>query len=549
MSVAKLGATAPVPADGPPRLPGPTPLLPQPPSDQEKYAYTRRRRVLLVVPSVVGFTLLVTSQGRLMAAVPALLPLAPLAVFAVTGYLLSLRVQAFTPAFDLERHRGLVRDWQPERHPSVDVFLPVCGEPFEIIRNTWRHVRTLADAYPGAVSCLVLDDGASAELAALAAEFGFEYLVRPDRGRHKKAGNLRHGFRHSSGRYILVLDADFAPRPDLLAETVPYLEAEPRLGIVQSPQYFRILPGQRWIERGAGAVQELFYRSIQVSRNHHGASICVGSCAVYRREALAQNGGTTLIEHSEDVHTGFDLRALGWGLRYLPVNLATGTCPDNMTAFHRQQYRWCVGSMSLMRSRKFWTLPMPVRTRCCYLAGFCYYLHTALAVLLTPLLPLVLLIALPQSLRAANTLWILPAVLSSFLVVPLWHRAPYGPAAWSVRLLYGWAHLFALRDLLLNRVAAWQPTGSADARRSTVRGLRTAVVLWSGGTAVLWCAAALWRVDEELRHAPRAVPGALLLCVSGLLNLLIAGWVVHHALFRENNAKDAFRTHDDKEAR
>jgi len=32
----------------------------------------------------------------------------------------------------------------------------------------------------------------------------------------------------------------------------------------------------------------------------------------------------TMIEHSEDNHTGFDLRRHSWRLRYVPVNLATG---------------------------------------------------------------------------------------------------------------------------------------------------------------------------------------------------------------------------------
>ncbi|MFD0329590.1 glycosyltransferase family 2 protein [Streptacidiphilus monticola] len=111
---------------------------------------------------------------------------------------------------------------------------------------------------------------------------------------------------------------------------LPYLERDPRLGIVQSPQFFRILDAQNWVERGAGAVQELFYRSVQVSRQRSDGAICVGSCAVYRRAALEENGGTTLIEHSEDVHTGFDLRRLGWDLRYVPVALSTGVCPDSV---------------------------------------------------------------------------------------------------------------------------------------------------------------------------------------------------------------------------
>ena len=108
---------------------------------------------------------------------------------------------------------------------------------------------------------------------------------------------------------------------------------------------------------------------MQVSRDAHGASICVGTAPVYRRQALNANGGTTAIEHSEDVHTGFDLRARGWNLRYIPVPLAAGVCPDDPESFLTQQYRWCAGSMSLLTSRKFWATRMPWKARTCYLPG------------------------------------------------------------------------------------------------------------------------------------------------------------------------------------
>ena len=96
------------------------------------------------------------------------------------------------------------------------------------------------------------------------------------------------------------------------------MDAYPDTGIVQTPQFFRVDDDQTWVERGAGAVQELFYRSIQTARADKGGAICVGSCAIYRRAALADNPGMTLAEHSEDVRTGFDLNRLGWKLRYLP---------------------------------------------------------------------------------------------------------------------------------------------------------------------------------------------------------------------------------------
>jgi len=282
-------------------------------------------------------------------------------------------------------------------------------------------------------------------------------MARPDRGWMKKAGNLRHGFTRSDGEFILILDADFAPRPDLPLEMLPYLDAEPSLGIVQSPQYFRTRGRMSWMERGAGAVQELFYRLVQVSRDRHQGAICVGSCAIYRREALRENGGTTLIEHSEDVHTGFDLRRAGWGLRYIPVPLAAGLCPSDPDSFLVQQYRWCSGSMSLLGSRKFWTTKMAWRTRCCYLSGFCYYVHTALFTFMAPAIPLVMLIFIPDRVRLINYVFIIPSMIYNVVVFPAWHRSRFGPEAFMAKLLYGWAHLFALWDICRRKRLGWQP--------------------------------------------------------------------------------------------
>lgn len=469
-------------------------VLPQPPDDEEKYSYARRRLWVLTGASLLSMGCLVYSQFRLIQSSPWLFVLLPCLVFSILYYLASLRVNGFTRDFDLAAHRDLVRDWRPGTHPTVAVFLPVCGEPADVLENTWRHVRRLADHYPGRATAYVLDDSASAELAAMAKEFGFEYGSRPNRGWFKKAGNLHYGLGISDEEYVLILDADFAPRADLLEELLPYMDHDPKTGIVQSPQYFRVARRQTWIERGAGSVQELFYRAIQVSRQRHGGAICVGSCAVYRRAALEDNGGTTLIEHSEDVHTGFDLGRLGWKLRYVPIPLATGNCPDNVSAFYHQQYRWCSGSMSLLASKKFWSTKLRLTTRLCYFSGFLYYIHTAVFTFVAPLLPIVLLVAMPEKLKVGYTLLVLPSVVYTLLVFPLWHRCPYRIEAWAVRLLYGWAHLFAIWDIARGRRQSWRPTGSASAGRNTHLRLRIGVRAWNGGTAVLWVGAAAWRM-------------------------------------------------------
>jgi cellulose synthase (UDP-forming) len=459
--------------------------LPAPPDDREKTLYCDRNLALIVRASLASFGALLISQAKFVTAQPDLLVLSPLLAFTVAYYLISLCVNFGTRGFDYARHRAFAGAWRPDRYPSLDIFLPVCGEPTTVLHNTWAHVHELIQAYPGRAIAYVLDDGASGDVQVMAAGYAFGYLSRPDRGWMKKAGNLRYGFAHSRGEFILVLDADFAPRADLPLEMLPYLAADGRLGIVQSPQYFRVTRRQSWIERGAGAVQELFYRMVQVSRDRHDGAICVGSCAIYRREALRSNGGTTLIEHSEDVHTGFDLKQAGWGLRYIPVSLSAGLCPADPDSFLSQQYRWCCGSMSLLTSRKFWSARLRWRTRFCYLSGLCYYIHTAAFIFAAPLIPLLMLTVMPERVRLINYVFVVPSIIYNFAVFPAWHRCRFGPTALMVKLLYGWAHLFALWDNLRGRRIGWQASGGAG-RKAGISRIWTGIWLWNGTTSAAW---------------------------------------------------------------
>lgn len=73
--------------------------------------------------------------------------------------------------FSPETHADIVRKSEEAGYkPTVDVFLPVCREPAYLLANTWKYVSALD--YPD-VNVYVLDDGASEEVGALAAKFGF----------------------------------------------------------------------------------------------------------------------------------------------------------------------------------------------------------------------------------------------------------------------------------------------------------------------------------------------------------------------------------------
>ena len=470
------------------------PVLPVPPDDSEKYSYLRRHSWLLILGSLASFPLLLWSQMRLMAQYHWFWFYVPFIVLGVLFLSLPLLTDGLSRGFDVRAHRRLVDSWKPERYPSVDVFLPVCGEPVDVLRNTWQYVALMSEYYQGTVTAYVLDDSASPELRAMARDFGFAYATRPKRGWFKKSGNLLWGFEVSNGDFVLLLDADFAPRYDLLNETLPHMDAYPDTGIVQTPQFFRVEDDQTWVERGAGAVQELFYRSIQTARAEKGGAICVGSCAIYRRAALADNAGMTLAEHSEDVRTGFDLNRLGWKLRYLPIAVSTGNCPDNVLAFLNQQYRWCSGTVGLLFGRTFWQAKLNFYTRMCYLSGFVYYIYTALFTFVVPVLTILLLILVPHVLVFKNMIFIVPVLLYSGLIYPLWHHAPYRLEAWSVKLISGWAHVFAYWDAVRGKRLGWKPSGGDKKKQDGRRRFWVCFFIWTVGSSVLWTGLAFWRM-------------------------------------------------------
>jgi cellulose synthase (UDP-forming) len=491
------------------------PILPVPPTDSEKYAYVKRHVWVLTLCSALCVPFLVFSQVELIERHPWFWPYAPFVLLGMALFGLPLLTDGLSRGFDLNEHRRIVAGWQPWRHPSVDIFLPVCGEPLEVLRNTWKHVDRLMQSYRGHVTAYVLDDSASPELKKMAGEFGFAYAVRPDRGWLKKSGNLLFGYQISEGDFVLLLDADFAPRHDLLDETLPYMTAFPKVGIVQTPQFFRVSDQQTWVERGAGAVQELFYRSIQTARARKGGATCVGSCAVYRRAALDENGGMSLNEHSEDLLTGFDLFRLGWQLCYLPIALSTGTCPDNVLAFLNQQYRWCSGTITLMGDKLFWRTKLKLYTRLCYISGFVYYIYTAIFTFVVPALCITILIAIPNVLQVHNAVFIAPIIVYAFVIYPMWHRSPYRLEAWSVRVISGWAHLFAFWDVARGKRRGWQPSGTGSKKQDGRRRFWAGLIGWSGCSTAAWVGLGLWRMMTMNPY------NMLLIVVLGIFDLAV----------------------------
>ncbi|MBD0327985.1 MAG: glycosyltransferase [Pyrinomonadaceae bacterium] len=421
---------------------------------------------------------------------------APILAVLTAYHLTNFGLELWFKQFDLDEHfRRVSRYWRVQhvrdvyhlvhlRQPSVDVFLPICGEDIAILRNTWKHVARLNYLNK---KVYVLDDSSDdcAEHRALAERFGFTYIERPNKGEMKKAGNLKYAYERTGGEFIAIFDADFAPHPDFLLELLPYT-ADPKVGIVQSPQYFDVSTEAYKaspLAYAAAFQQELFYRVTQPARERLGGPICCGTNAIYRRAALETIGGPKQVDASEDSRTGYALMCQGWVVRYVPIILALGVCPDNVYAFFHQQHRWCRGRTELVLSREFLKSPVSFFPKFCVASGFLLFLTRPLTILMTFHLFWVIFVY-NESISISHAVVFYPYIIFSIIMLPLFHIARMRLVVFYAGLVQLYANSHALISFFLGRSVGWIATGAkhtsvSPAFRQTMYGLGTYIAVYS----------------------------------------------------------------------
>ena len=489
----------------------PSLILPSCPTDSEKYSYTNMNRIPILLAGIISALSLSVGAWLFIHVKWYFFWYAIYAFYSEIYIFASFFITLFGKPFDLKGHNKKKKDHllTEEAAPTVDIFLPVCKEPLEILGNTWKYIAELQ--YPASkLRRYVLDDGAQDSVRLLCERFGFTYIVRPDRPTLKKAGNMRHAFANSSGDFFVVFDADFCPRSDFLLELIPIHLADPKIAIVQTPQYFRAPGEQTWIEQGAGSVQEFFYRLIQTCRNTWGGSICVGSNAVYRRESLEAVGGTAPAECSEDVHTGFYAVNRGWRLFYTPLVLACGICPDTPRAFFSQQMRWCTGSLSLLTHRDFWRSKLTWRQKACYLSGMMYYSTSATAAFFNPLPAPILLWARPELMKYYNLFFAFPSLITGLIIIRWWARSRYTLSVQYSQVVMAYAYTQSFWDRFFGTKLAWVPSGDNKAHKNNrYRNMRILAWAWTITHNTVLITGAAYRICGGL-HWYHVVPALVL---------------------------------------
>lgn len=198
----------------------------------------------------------------------------------------------------------------------------------------------------------VLDEGASAEVRALAASLGVRYFSRhgvarwnqpdPPFQRSTKAGNVNAWLDHVAAvgedyEVFVQLDIDHHPRADYLDRVLGYFR-DPDVAWVQAPSVCGNLDS--WTARGLAEQDLIFQGPLQMG--FYGATqtpFIIGSHTSYRAAAIREIGGFQPTRAEDHLDTVM-LAAHGYRGVFVPELIAVGDGPHNFATYLRQQFAW-----------------------------------------------------------------------------------------------------------------------------------------------------------------------------------------------------------------
>jgi cellulose synthase (UDP-forming) len=260
--------------------------------------------------------------------------------------------------------RRMRRPTEPPAPAHMRVaMITLCVPAHESLQVIAGQLRALtAVRYPH--DSWVLDEGASADVRALAQEVGVNYFSRsgiarwnqpgPPLQAKTKAGNVNAWLAHVEELGLdydvfVQLDIDHRPRNDYLDRVLGYFR-EREIAWVQAPSVCGNL--ESWAARGLAEQDMIFQGPLQMGfYGHTGTPFIIGSHTSYRTAAIREIGGFQPTRAEDHLDTVV-LAAAGYRGVFVPELIAVGDGPHNFATYVRQQFAW---AHSMIQILAHWT--------------------------------------------------------------------------------------------------------------------------------------------------------------------------------------------------
>ncbi|MBC1605431.1 glycosyltransferase [Listeria rocourtiae] len=293
--------------------------------------------------------------------------------------------------------------------PHVAIFVCTYNEDLKLVIATALAARALK--YPNK-EIYICDDGHRNELEELANRFNLNYLSRKG-NEHAKAGNINHALANTESDLVMILDADFIVKKNIIFAAVDYFRDE-EVALVQYPQAFynkdpfQLLRGSLYNE------QELFMRFLEPALSRENALIHVGTNAIIRRSAIEKIGGIPTNSITEDMATGMLLQNAGFRTLFINKAYALGITPYTAKELSSQRKRWAQGTIQIFKNYKPRKLSgLSKMQKLCYYNAYLYWFTSfqKLIYLLAPTLFMVFTIFVVKSESSQLFLFFLPPLV------------------------------------------------------------------------------------------------------------------------------------------
>ncbi|HBL52278.1 MAG: hypothetical protein A3D24_01380 [Candidatus Blackburnbacteria bacterium RIFCSPHIGHO2_02_FULL_39_13] len=300
-------------------------------------------------------------------------------IFHLYGMFYSIWPRKYPKYLRLNRDKGL----------HINMFVCVCGEPVEIVRNTILGAKQAAHYYQKLIKpihkprVIILNDGFVAkkenrfEIAKLCRKLKVEHIARRKPGGFK-AGNINNALSKTASldpdnTIDIIFDSDFAAKKEFLTEiTKPFTDKN--IDFVQSPQRYQ--NEDTWVAKASAAHQIFFFDYVCPAKGYDNSLFLCGTNFAIRRSALESVGGLDTRFITEDYATSLNLHLSGKRGVFMPKVLALGFAPTSLKQYFGQQQRWSKGNFDVTRAylKQILFGPLTIKQKLHYILSATYYL-------------------------------------------------------------------------------------------------------------------------------------------------------------------------------
>lgn len=236
------------------------------------------------------------------------------------------------------------------KYPKVSILIPAHNEEV-VIRETLKAI--LKMDYPSEkMEIIVINDNSSDSTGKILDEIVIQnpnrlkiITTNKETGGKGKSGALNNGYKVSTGKYLVIYDADNTPEKNALRYLVSEIEEKDSYGAVIGK--FRTRNKKRNILTKFINIETLGFQWMAQAGRWNLFNLCTipGTNFIIKRKILEEIGGWDEKALSEDTEISFRIYGMGYLIGFMPFAVTWEQEPEKVGVWLKQRSRWVKGNV------------------------------------------------------------------------------------------------------------------------------------------------------------------------------------------------------------